>query len=750
MYASIKGFLEDDLLSRVPGEHASVDAMYRLTGRTKSPDENNIQFILGEMHQVCRWYVLDADSDEALVPAVKVYATNLDTMLYYDRKLGRFVNALLALKFWHTDRCCRGAADVANHPWMQFFTSMLRAPYLDGYHGTDRIIQTIDNPVQRGVISRRFGHIIREPFSPDVAAVVRYLGKRPIRPIADEVAARTDALANHRSSIRRVGRPGEDIARELVEQGQVFESLRLEYAASKSPGALPAFRGPGISGRPSTMQVIQNVSACAAKGCLSDPRPFEDCYHQLGTFPQTGLPLYLKKSESGKNESLHRVANQIAAEISTISSDLCHARVDIRIFRYNMENDMRLGTRPKDNHVPFWVLLSLRARSIPLLAGASAMYRGIERPVRPPNPEPQGFFYLQELQRARRVALLHTAQPSSASSAASAFSFPAPEHAFPAVESTSFSTGVVQVSPEDDASKKSCFPAHGVIASTAHATLSSGKRKQQRAPNPNDVKCAAPKDTLEHDIFMDILTIVRSSGLFHNEQYNSEVAAQYTKRFHASYLLDPMRPIPSTPMTQNMVKKYLKKVSKDGFDKSFDAAVPRSPFASAAAAAAAAASSASCAADAADAAHACASSTVHASTIVSPPPPPPPSPPPATPAHFDPSFGSSSEQRLIPLSGEGSRKRMRKQDPNAAQRHVAQKCAAATHAGSVSLQINAAGELSAELSAEQMRAYLILMKKHDNSITISAHKDARKIEIIRFLKDHGGKFCASDASTMPS
>jgi hypothetical protein len=142
-HESIKRFLRDDLLSRVPGTHISVDATYRVASRTNDADAVCIVFVFGMFGEVIRWFVLNGDNDGAITPGIKRWRENLKVMSFVDPRGGRPINALRALKFIVDDTCCRGADDLAavifRNPWCRI--PELHAPKKDTWHGVDLVVK---------------------------------------------------------------------------------------------------------------------------------------------------------------------------------------------------------------------------------------------------------------------------------------------------------------------------------------------------------------------------------------------------------------------------------------------------------------------------------------------------------------------------------------------------------------------------------------------------------------------------------
>jgi hypothetical protein len=105
---------------------------------------------------------------------------------------------------------------------------------------------------------------------------------------------------------------------ELKKEGDFWERKREEWEQSSPPrGARPYYRKRGFNKEQSTRDVMAQLERCASKGCLSDSRSWEKLYTDLGTGPKTKLTKRLKKSESVKNETWHRIANMLVMKVST-------------------------------------------------------------------------------------------------------------------------------------------------------------------------------------------------------------------------------------------------------------------------------------------------------------------------------------------------------------------------------------------------------------------------------------------------
>lgn len=180
------------------------------------------------------------------------------------------------------------------------------------------IVKFLGTADAKAVIGRRLGAIIRQPIDEDVRKVVKHLMMRTRNPHKQAPSAREHAIAHHKTQIRTAGRAGAIIAKELAKEASLWEKQLDDWQKSAPPkGPLPYYRKASYDGlRPSTSDNMRNLGKCAQKGCLSDCRPWENLYIDVGTGPQTGLTSRIKKSESVKNETMHRIMNLLVANVS--------------------------------------------------------------------------------------------------------------------------------------------------------------------------------------------------------------------------------------------------------------------------------------------------------------------------------------------------------------------------------------------------------------------------------------------------
>jgi len=259
----------------------------------------------------------------------------------------------------------------------------------DGWHAVDYVVKHSQRPDMRGQLGRVYGRILRTPLESDVELAMGYLARRRRRPIHDKAAAKAEALDKYKWCIRTFGREPEAITKELEDATKVFVDEKEAWDKQKKTkrmGPPPAFRGKTSGGGISTQQAAESVIRCARKGCLSSPfATAEENHYKIGKpGPLTGLQEYGKKGESSANESMHKQMNQLYEHISRLNSEESDARLHMRIFRANHDNDVRLGWVP--DHPPLqslqWKLLKENCTGI--LDGAEQMFSSVNIPVAPP------------------------------------------------------------------------------------------------------------------------------------------------------------------------------------------------------------------------------------------------------------------------------------------------------------------------------------------------------------------------------
>ena len=117
------------------------------------------------------------------------------------------------------DRCCDGLEDVTKHFLCTIFPAVPRAPYADGYHGSNKVIQTFNAGAEfKQEASAQLARILRFPDEDSVQLVINYLKKRPQSrggPVKG-VHARTKALSkDFAGRSKTIGRDKKTLTQDL-------------------------------------------------------------------------------------------------------------------------------------------------------------------------------------------------------------------------------------------------------------------------------------------------------------------------------------------------------------------------------------------------------------------------------------------------------------------------------------------------------------------------------------------------------
>ena len=292
-----------------------------------------------------------------------------------------------------------------------------------------------------------------------------------------------------------------------------------------------------------------NLGKCAAKGCLSDCRPWKKLYIDVKTGPKTGLTTRIKKSESVKNETWHRIANQLVSnvsqriieetpeasvleaftpgvscvclfflfQVSRITKDNLEERLFLRIFRFNADNDARVPVRPGEQRcgadVAWWKLAALKQISARVTtAGVGAAFKNHRVPTAPPLREPQGFGFIQELRQAQVEQRITEAQ-------------------------------------EQAGKRKS--------------TGQGAERKKSRAHDPAEVTLQPPSTAAEKELYLGLLATAQADGKT-GKAAHAEASSQYILAHGRSRLSQTgAAAFPGNPTTVAMVTAQLKKQAKE-------------------------------------------------------------------------------------------------------------------------------------------------------------------------------------------
>ena len=325
----LKPFLTADLLSRHPGEFASHDHTFRIANRTLG-DATAYSFMLGENHTIFWHGAVRTTSWDELVPALKALQRRFE-------RLG--VSGML--KYWYDDLCCSGKVEskLHEHVVVDIFPGVDRCPRKDGFHAVQLVTQTFNAGTgEVDVRARDVGATLRPIHEPDLKKATQHLMKS--EGLA-EMEARREAQKRYRGTgiLRTYGPQPKQL---LPAWEQLIDRMRSDREAKGSSSYVRTEYGP-LKG---TIEQCQSMRACIQKGCYSDPvtkvkrmyiatRAHSDCKQ---------LHYRVKKSESVKNETVHKGANRLVQDISRMGEDMLDIRIDFFVLLHNLKADAREGS----------------------------------------------------------------------------------------------------------------------------------------------------------------------------------------------------------------------------------------------------------------------------------------------------------------------------------------------------------------------------------------------------------------------
>jgi hypothetical protein len=399
MYFEMEEMLDDDMAARVPGTFMSRDASFRLAGRTSNPDIEALTFSLAGDSTCHGWWATSSDNEAQLYPAE----------LRLKRRLLR-LNAEHLLRFVYTDTCCNGRLDLEDHTFVRLYSNVVRAPRGDGFHGSQGVNSTFNpaaNNATKAQMSKKCGEVFRYSQSQfsmehDVEPIIEWLTTRPRAPLSRSDALKKALSSDYAINRRTIGREPAELCRALQEFEQ---QLHLMDEEARHRGERPLIKPPTLWGGAGTVETIKCKLACCLKGCFSDPLPVEDMFLTIpagavGPGAETGLSRHYSRSQTTKNETLHRLLNRLVEGISNITPELLGARIKLRIYQYNDDRDVTLGRRSRHLSVPFWRRVQLEARARGTIGGSLGLMAST--PV-PRQPEKQreifGFDYFLAIQQ---------------------------------------------------------------------------------------------------------------------------------------------------------------------------------------------------------------------------------------------------------------------------------------------------------------------------------------------------------------
>jgi hypothetical protein len=301
-------------MSRVPGEFASSDATFKVAGRVGNPDYKALYFILGENADVQTFGAIRSESADEVLNLQKAFAKRLE------RK-----GVLHQLKYWWDDRCCNGATDVRGHVLTTIFPGLERAPFKDKFHAVQLITSSVSSTHHDLYVpfASAVGKLFAAPHEPDILVAMK-ASLRAKKTTTSQ--ARQHVMASNKASIRTQGRDPQTLLREL-------NHLKDHWGARVDASNRPLFRPHKEAWTTKgTADQIDCVATCASKGCLTDPVSVERMYNRVH-LSKHGMPHYSKKSESARNEGLHRIINRLVEGISYSTAENFEPRLLLRLYR---------------------------------------------------------------------------------------------------------------------------------------------------------------------------------------------------------------------------------------------------------------------------------------------------------------------------------------------------------------------------------------------------------------------------------
>jgi len=243
------------------------------------------------------------------------------------------------LKYFWDDLCCCGRAKekLHEHVVVETFPGVSRCPRKDGFHGCQLVTSTFNSGTgEVDVFSRQVGETLRPSLAKDVSIAAKHVEK------ADKlgpVEARRVALKRYRGTgiIRTFGPTPEDL---LGPWKELIGDFRRDRELKGSKSIVRSQYG-NLSG---TIEQMESMIDCINKGCYSDPMKVKHMYSNLRRHSDNPQLIYrLKKSESVKNETVHKGANRLVHSVSRMGEDMMDIRIDFFVAIHNLKLDIKLG-----------------------------------------------------------------------------------------------------------------------------------------------------------------------------------------------------------------------------------------------------------------------------------------------------------------------------------------------------------------------------------------------------------------------
>ena len=324
----LKPYMTANLLKRHPGEFASHDHTFRLAARALG-EASAYSFFLGERHDIFWHGAVKSTSYNELVPAMEGCER-------------RFVRLGVSgmLKYIYDDLCCQGKPKerLDEHPTVAIWPGVTRCPYKDGWHTVHLVTSTFNSGTgDIDVHSRDVGQQIRPVHEPDVQLAAAHVQRMDSSLPAPE--ARRAALQRYRKNgtIRTFGPQPADLR-------QRWQSLIDRFRGERQVHGKNSIIRAEYGNTKGTLEQMQSMFSCIDKGCYSDPLPLNRMYTPYCCVKGSNdLRMRLKKSESVKNETVHKGANRLVQDVSRLGEDLLEVRIDFFVLSNNLKVDSKMG-----------------------------------------------------------------------------------------------------------------------------------------------------------------------------------------------------------------------------------------------------------------------------------------------------------------------------------------------------------------------------------------------------------------------
>ena len=325
----LKPYITADLLKREPGEFASHDHTFKIATRALG-DAKAYAFFMGEDHSIIWHGAVKTTSWDELMPALEALQKRFERLGVSGK-----------LKYMYDDLCCRGksADKLREHPVVDVFPGVDRCPRKDGFHACQLVTQTFNAGTgEVDVHARDVGATLRPTHEPDLQKAIAHLVESEQLPRSE---ARREAMKRYRGTgiLRTYGPQPSELR---VAWQHLIDRLRSDRDAKGARSIVRAEYGT-LKG---TVEQMEDMFQCIDKGCYSDPLKVKRMYIAHRCHADCSTLIYrVKKSESVKNETVHKGANRLVQDISRMGEDMLDIRIDFFVLAHNLKCDARRGLR---------------------------------------------------------------------------------------------------------------------------------------------------------------------------------------------------------------------------------------------------------------------------------------------------------------------------------------------------------------------------------------------------------------------